>query len=75
VPGAVGDGRRRYPGIEPEGHRRVAQVIRSGGERRRHLVWGQRERTGGFPYLCVCGRVDDAAAKLAEAATIRPPLT
>jgi hypothetical protein len=49
----------------------MAQVVRSGGERRRHLVWGQREATGSFPYLCVCGRVDDAAAKLAEEATVR----
>ena len=61
VPGPAGDLSRGDPGVQPQRHRRVPQVIRAAAERRPVLRRGQGILAGLGPDLVVAGVLQDAA--------------
>lgn len=70
VTGALRRFRGVDPGVEPEGHGRVAQVIWPGRERRGDLLGRQRVRPCLLPDLRVGRGRDDAAGPRAEEPTV-----
>jgi len=70
VPGALGDLRRRYSGVQPQRHGRMPQVVGSSGQRGGHLLRCQRAGKGIGPHVAERGGGDDLAAFTAE----QPPV-
>jgi hypothetical protein len=61
VPGSAGVLGHGHPGVQPERHRRVAQVIRAAAERGALLGRGEDLLAGVGPDLVLAGVLQDAA--------------
>jgi hypothetical protein len=66
VPGAAGDFGGGDPGVEPEGHGGVAEVVGAAGEGGCVLGGGERGGAGGLPDGAVGAVLDESAAAGAE---------
>src|ERR1017187_6793531 len=66
VPGAAGDFGGRDPGVQPQGHGGVAQVVGAAGEGGGVLRGGERGGAGGLPDGAVGALLDGAVAGGAE---------